>query len=92
MSNVFGTMPPKCVYWDNIITRHLKERGSKPDDFDYHPTMHESSYVVRMCKEIANEMGLPIESIMRVERTASGHVDYQRKFALYCAELYERNH
>jgi phosphopantetheine adenylyltransferase len=30
---------------------------------------------------------LPIESIERVEMQATGHVDYTKKFALYCAEL-----
>lgn len=28
-----------------------------------------------------------IEEVARVETTATGHVDYTRKFALYCAEL-----
>ena len=27
------------------------------------------------------------EELLRAERTACGHVDYSRKFALYCAEL-----
>ncbi|TFG99686.1 hypothetical protein E4H12_01945 [Candidatus Thorarchaeota archaeon] len=92
MSNEFGTLPPKCKYWFDIIARHIETRGANPDDFDYHPTMRESNYVVRMCKEIADEMGMSIETIMKVERTAAGHVDYHRKFSLYCAELYERNH
>lgn len=28
-----------------------------------------------------------VEEVRRVERCASGHVDYSQKFALYCAEL-----
>jgi len=36
--------------------------------------------------------GLPavtMDAIARVESNACGHVDYSRKFALYCAELAE---
>lgn len=30
---------------------------------------------------------IPLEAVYRVETQACGHVDYARKFALYCAEL-----
>jgi hypothetical protein len=29
---------------------------------------------------------VPMETILRAERLATGHVDYTKKFALYCAE------
>lgn len=30
---------------------------------------------------------VPIEAVERVEQQATGHSDYTKKFALYCAEL-----
>ena len=68
----------------------LKLRGSVKDDFTRDPEYRECRYVVRMCKRMAEKIGRPgigINEVLSVERSASGHVDYQSKFALYCREL-----
>ena len=68
----------------------LAGRGTLADDFERDPEFRECRYVVRMCERIAEKIGQPsvtVREVLRVERGASGHVDYQRKFALYCAEL-----
>lgn len=46
--------------------------------------MHEAVNVLRASRSLDQ---LPIEEVIRVERTASGHSDYARKYAFYCAEL-----
>lgn len=34
---------------------------------------------------------LPFSAIQAAEQIASGHIDYTKKFALYCAELVDKN-
>lgn len=46
--------------------------------------MHEAVNALRTSRGLTQ---LPIEEVIRVERTASGHIDYARKYAFYCAEL-----
>jgi hypothetical protein len=68
----------------------LKARGSISDDFERDPAYKECRYVVRMCQRMAEMISRPdvgLIEVMRVERGASGHCDYQRKFAMYCREL-----
>lgn len=49
-------------------------------------TMHEA---VNAWRAEHNLPPVDISSIVRVERQASGHVDYAVKFSLYCAEIAE---
>ncbi len=75
-----------------VIAKALQARGALKDDFARHPVHHEANYVVRMCEKILELIGqrggrATLEAVMRLERCASGHVDYHAKFALYCAEL-----
>lgn len=68
----------------------LKARGSVIDDFERDPAYKEYRYVVRMCQLMVDLIARPnieLNEVMRVERCASGHCDYQRKFAMYCREL-----
>lgn len=74
------------------IAAALKSRGALKDDFIRHPVHPESNYVIRMCEKvlelIQNRGGCAtLETVMRLERYACGHVDYHSKFALYCAEI-----
>lgn len=78
--------------YKTVIAAALQARGSQIDDFTRHPMRHEPNYVVRMCEKVRDLVErrggrATLESIMRVERCASGHADYHAKFALYCAEL-----
>lgn len=78
------------VFFDEIGAA-LAARGSLPDDFKRDPEYKECRYVVRMCQKIAGLIGdVSVKDVLRVERCAAGHVDYQRKFALYCLELAEK--
>lgn len=50
----------------------------------------ERSRMHETVNEIRAENGLapvPLEKVVQVEGLASGHADYARKFAFYCAEL-----
>ncbi len=47
----------------------------------------EMADLVNMVRVMAQEDPLPLEEFARVERQAAGHIDYTKKFALYCAEL-----
>lgn len=68
----------------------LEARGSASDDFERDPVNKECRYVVRMCQRMVEMIARPdvgLKEVMRVERCASGHCDYQRKFAMYCREF-----
>ncbi|WP_371436316.1 hypothetical protein [Polaromonas sp.] len=85
-------MPLEIQPYDAVISKALKARGQKKDDFDRHPVHHEPRYVVRMCEAIVSLISqrggrATLELVLRAERCASGHVDYQHKCALYCAEI-----
>lgn len=43
--------------------------------------------LVNKLREAYDRPMLPFEAVKRVEQSASGHFDYTKKFALYCAEL-----
>jgi hypothetical protein len=40
-----------------------------------------------MYKAVKSMRDIPLEEVEKAEIHACGHVDYSRKFALYCAEL-----
>jgi hypothetical protein len=91
-------MKPLQQRFDEILAKAMKERGDRqefiPDPHDTHQnpawvlferqTMHDTVNAERQARGL---QPIPISAVVRVERCASGHVDYQRKFALYCAEL-----
>lgn len=83
-----------------VLARAQQERHQRPDLVDgpdgpecewaasERDRMHET------VNQIRAERGLPtvaLDDIVRAERMAVGHSDYSRKYALYCAELAERN-
>jgi hypothetical protein len=79
-----------------IITKHLDARDNDPDVlaiYMMHPDFPGCQrYVVDMCHELCqaiNQRGghCSLEDVLRMDSTASGHVDYHVKFALYCHEL-----
>jgi hypothetical protein len=51
---------------------------------DERDTMYQA---VNLLREKLGKRALELHDIMQVESTASGHIDYSSKFALYCAEL-----
>lgn len=83
---------------DGTLAKAMKERKKRqefiadPHDTHDNPawvlferqTMHDA---VNKERKTLGKQPVPITQVVRVERSASGHVDYQRKFALYCAEL-----
>lgn len=76
---------------------HRKERGDMVPSNNPREKYPEIGWVVyerQVMFDAVNEerksRGLEpvgMEEVVRVETTATGHVDYTRKFALYCAEL-----
>ena len=63
-----------------------------PDDKYPEPewVLYERETMLSLVNEQRAKDGKPPinrEELLRAERTACGHVDYSRKFALYCAEL-----
>ena len=43
--------------------------------------------LVNKLREAYDRPMLPFSAVRKVEQVASGHFDYTKKFALYCAEL-----
>jgi len=78
-----------------IVTKWLKIRDdAKGEEKKW---LHEPSeeddffpkYVMRMIREIADYMPAPcLDKIKSNEINAMGHVDYFKKFVLYCTETY----
>ncbi|WP_432263375.1 hypothetical protein [Cupriavidus sp. TMH.W2] len=79
--------------YGELIASALRNRGSRKDDFEYDADHHEYRYVIRMCQQLAGSIRantgkcIDLSEVLRVERMASGHADYQSKFAVYCWEL-----
>ena len=73
-----------------IIDKWLKIR--KKDNFWHEPSDEDKTiprYVMRMIREINDYMPVPcMDTIKRHESYAMGHVDYFKKFALYCTREY----
>lgn len=80
-----------------LITQTAKERNKRPEMVKDNTGWHEPAWVLHerevMCREVNRQRegrGRPpitVEDVAKVERCASGHVDYISKFALYCAEI-----
>lgn len=93
---MFGTVSPRIAPYFEIVGDHLERRGQAPGDFETGPDACTPAYVLRMAEALltavnAHSRGpVTLADILRADTLASGHVDYQRKIALYCAELAER--
>jgi hypothetical protein len=78
--------------FSKIINKWLVIRDESEDSFFYEKSEEDSffpKYVMRMMREINEEMPNPsLDKIKSLEIISMGHVDYVRKFSLYCAELY----
>lgn len=74
-----------CNLLDNTIMDAKKAADSDEwNELRFAQTMHSSVNAERI------RMGkseVELDLIVRVERTALGHIDYVEKFALYCVEL-----
>ncbi len=87
---MFGSIRPDTQPYFDLIGAALASRGKAHDDFERDPNFGEPRYVIRMCQQVLARIGradLTVQDVLRKERCASGHVDYQRKFALYCREI-----
>lgn len=73
-----------------VLTKAQEERSRRspygPDGWIQfeRSTLHAAVNAERLARGC---MSIPVDHVERVERLANGHVDYSRKFALYCAEL-----
>jgi hypothetical protein len=76
--------------YKTIIRKHLNKRDKSTDNTIYERDIFlKPKYVGEMMKELDSQLPKSdIDNINRVETFASGHVDYVRKFALYCAEIH----
>lgn len=76
-------------YYD-LIGQALAARGSAPDDYQRDAEYPESLYIVRLCRQLADRIGRPdvtVTDVLRADRCASGHTDYQRRLAADCYAL-----
>ena len=76
-------------YYD-LIGQALAARGRMPDDYERDAEHQEPVYVVRLCRQLANRIGRPditLADVLRADRCASGHTDYQRRLAADCYAL-----
>ena len=81
--------PPIKPYYD-LIGQALAARGSAPDDYQRDAEYPESVYIVRLCRQLADRIGRPdvtVADVLRADRCASGHTDYQRRLAADCYAL-----
>jgi len=75
-----------------VLAEVQDERQYRPvsngsDGWIVYEQLHMWGVVNRMRAILMGKQPIPFEDIQRVESLASGHVDYSKKFALYCAEL-----
>jgi hypothetical protein len=67
------------------LAKAQEQRSQRADWIEF-----ERSVMFEAVNNERQARGLPpisLTDVMRVERMATGHVDYSSKFALYCAEL-----
>lgn len=77
---------------DKAIDDALCSRNSLSGDFSYDVEFGVPLYIRRLCEQLHAIIGrddVSLRDVVAADTCASGHVDYQRKFALYCAELAE---
>lgn len=75
-----------------IIERALRRRR-EPGAIARHPVHHVPTYVVQMCEELLAACAsrttrkIRLDDVLRADRLAYGHVDYQSKLELHCRNL-----
>ena len=80
----------------SIIECALLKRGTQAGDRKIHPVHKQPEYLVRLCSVLASKIqaagnpSVTLEDVLKVERSACGHSDYEHKFAFYCADLAEK--
>ncbi|WP_338924616.1 hypothetical protein V0M98_33915 (plasmid) [Pseudomonas silesiensis] len=80
----------------SIIESALLKRGTQAGDRQINPVHKQPEYLVRLCNVLASKIqaagnpSVTLEDVLRVERSACGHSDYEHKFAFYCADLAEK--
>jgi hypothetical protein len=71
----------------NTVERHLSNRKSVPDYMALDPVYQVPKYVIPMCQDLCrliNRSDVDLAEVLRIEKTAVGHADYQNKLALRC--------
>lgn len=71
------------------LLREAQKRGDKSCDEWIAAERQVMLDIVNEVRVTAGKDPMTIGDVQRVEQCALGHVDYTRKFALYCAELAE---
>ncbi|WP_030188203.1 hypothetical protein [Streptomyces violaceorubidus] len=82
-----------------VLSRAQEDRSERedlvdgPDGVECGWAAHERSEMWKAVNALRADQGRPavsLDDVVQVERQASGHSDYSRKFAFYCAELAQR--
>lgn len=82
--------------YTSIIESAIFKRGSTPGDMEVDQANKAPVYVVNLCRKLVSKIhaegnqAVTLSDVLRVERSACGHTDYLRKFALYCSRLAEK--
>lgn len=77
----------KCIWeLEEALSDKTQQRGKDPEVWiaAERKVMHQT---VNELRSKRNRQPVAIAEIEKAERLAVGHVDYVRKFALYCAEI-----
>lgn len=70
-----------------MVDRHVGNRKQIPDYMAVDPIYQVPKYVVLMCEDLCQLINKPyikLTDVLRIEKTAVGHSDYQHKLALRC--------
>lgn len=70
-----------------VVKKHVENRKQIPDYMAQDPIYQVPKYVVIMCEELRDLIGrqdVELMDVLRIEKTAVGHSDYQHKLALRC--------
>lgn len=73
--------------FDNMVARHLTNRKTIPDYMMTDLVYQVPNYVVIMCQDLCDLIARPdinLVDVLRIEKSAVGHSDYQTKLALRC--------
>lgn len=92
-----GPVPARLQPYYQLVGRHLDTAipsSQATDAFRLDEKWEIPSMYVPMMEDLlsavrARNPAVTVEQLRRADTLSSGHVDYQRKLSLYCAELAE---
>lgn len=83
-------IPSHIKPYYELLGQALDARGRRPDDYERDAEHQEAVYVVRLCRQLVDRIGRPeitLADVLRADRCASGHTDYERRLAAGCYAL-----